>query len=84
MPNYISIREACTRLPHRPHHNSVRRWMTIGCSGIKLRSVKFGGKRLTTKEWCDEFVDAVKALDPTATAEHQEASARWMRWASKQ
>jgi hypothetical protein len=75
MPNYLSIRDACAILPGRPHFNTVRRWMFQGCNGIKLRSVRFGQKRLTTGQWCAEFVTAVYALEPNSTAAHQEASA---------
>ncbi len=61
MPTYLSLRETSARLPDRPHINTVRRWMTSGCNGVKLRSVRFGGKRLTTEQWCGEFVEAVMA-----------------------
>lgn len=75
MPQYLSITKAAQRLPDRPHHNTVRRWMTVGCYGIKLRSVRFGGKRLTTEQWCDEFVAAVQSADPSANLAHHEANA---------
>jgi hypothetical protein len=76
MPQYLSINEAAQRLPGRPHRNSVRRWMLRGCYGEKLRSVRFGAKRLTTDQWISEFVEAVQALDPACTSAHQEASAK--------
>ncbi len=56
MPQYLSLRDATQFLPDRPHYNTVRRWMQEGCAGVKLRSVRFGGKRLTTAEWCEEFI----------------------------
>jgi Protein of unknown function (DUF1580) len=76
MPAYFSISEAAQKhLPGRPHVNSVRRWMQHGCNGVKLRSVRFGGKRLTTEQWCREFVDAVTTASGQAT-EHLKAEAQ--------
>jgi hypothetical protein len=49
--------------------------MFDGVNGVKLRSIRFAGKRLTTAQWCDEFVAAIAALDPTAAADHHEANA---------
>ncbi len=76
MPQYLSITEAAQRLPGRPHRNSIRRWMTAGCYGVKLRSTRFGGKRLTTEEWINDFVAAVQSSMPTANLAHLEASAK--------
>jgi Protein of unknown function (DUF1580) len=75
MPHYLSITQASQRLPGRPHRNTVCRWMNDGCYGVKLRSVRFGGKRLTTEEWCDEFVAAVQSSEPTPNRAHLEANA---------
>src|SRR5258705_619378 len=68
---YLTVGESCASLPHRPHHNSARRWMHEGCHGIKLRSIKFGGKRLTTKAWIDEFVEAVTSRLAVPVAHHE-------------
>jgi hypothetical protein len=73
---YLSITQAAQRLPGRPHRNSVRRWMGQGCYGIKLRSVRFGGKRLTTEIWCDEFTEAVTARTGRQLSEHHQAEAK--------
>jgi hypothetical protein len=75
MSDYLTAREACAYLPARPHINSVRRWMSDGCNGIRLRSVRFGGKRLTTAQWCDEFVAAVTKANG-ATDDHLKAEAQ--------
>ena len=75
MPEYLSVRQACAHVPGRPHVNSIRRWMTEGCYGIKLRSVRFGGKRLTTKQWLAEFTDAVTSRGGQP-GEHLEAEAK--------
>jgi hypothetical protein len=44
--------------------------MTTGCYGVKLRSVRFGGKRLTTAQWCDEFVEALTARNGNLSDHH--------------
>lgn len=76
MPQFLTIVEASQRLPGRPHRNSVRRWMASGCCGIKLRSVRFGGKRLTTAAWCDEFISAVTDKTGGASIDHHTAEAQ--------
>jgi hypothetical protein len=50
--------------------------MTEGVGGIKLRSVRFGGKRLTTDQWIAEFVEAVQIAPPDANLAHHEATAQ--------
>ena len=73
---YLSIQEASAYLPGRPHANSVRRWMANGVYGVQLRSCRFGGKRLTTKQWCDEFQAALQAASPESQADHAQALAK--------
>jgi hypothetical protein len=59
MLDYLPARDAIEHLPTRPHINTIRRWMFEGVNGIRLKSIRFGGKRLTTEQWCREFVEAV-------------------------
>jgi hypothetical protein len=49
--------------------------MSTGCYGVKLRSVRFGGKRFTTEQWISEFVAAVQKGDSISRNEHLEANA---------
>lgn len=72
--NYLTINEAARILPGRPHRNTVGRWMLKGLDGVKLRSFKFGAKRVTTQQWCAEFIKASANRDGVHTA-HMEASA---------
>ncbi|WP_425400175.1 DUF1580 domain-containing protein [Aeoliella sp.] len=76
MASYLSVADAAKRFPGSPHVNSVRRWMQVGCRGVKLRSIRFGGKRLTTTQWCDEFDQAVRQADSAVTSEHHQAQAK--------
>ena len=63
---YLTINQAAAILPARPHRNTVVRWMQTGCDGMKLRSVRFGGKRLTSEKWVEEFIAAVSSSPHTA------------------
>lgn len=74
--DYWTVTQAAKAFPGNPHANSVRRWMHEGCYGIKLRSVRFGKKRLTTRQWCEEFAQAFEEADPAITAEHHKAQAK--------
>ena len=43
---YFSFPEAAKRLPSRPHISTWHRWRTRGVHGIKLATVKIGGRRM--------------------------------------
>ena len=45
MNEYLTLVEAATLLPGRPHRNLTRRYMLKGIDGIKLRSIKLGTSR---------------------------------------
>ncbi len=72
---YIPIARASRFFPGNPHANSVRRWASRGLHGIKLQSIRFGGKRLVTESWCREFCDAVTASSGSSM-EHAQAEAK--------
>ena len=82
MPQYLTITEAAAILPGRPHRNTIVRWMQHGCQDrsdppqlIKLRSVRFGQKRLTQDTWIAEFCAAVTGRLNAPAAEHHAAEA---------
>jgi hypothetical protein len=81
--DYITLLEAVPLFPTRPHRNSVIRWASRGCYNVKLKTLRFGGKRLTRPIWVEEFVQAVMgaspdvyADSPAPTSSHQAAEAR--------
>lgn len=37
------------------HRDTVKTWMNPGIFGVKLRTAKAGGRRITTIDWIDEF-----------------------------
>jgi hypothetical protein len=88
----VSIPDSCRIIPGRPHLATVYRWFTKGVrGGIKLETVLVGGRRFTSREAVQRFVDrlsgdrgdAVQARTPkqrqrAAEAANQElAKAGW-------
>ena len=55
----VSLPEAAALLPGRPHLSSLHRWMRRGVRGIRLETVLIGGRRFTSREALQRFVDAV-------------------------
>ncbi len=49
----LTLREATTRIPGRPHISTVFRWT----ADRKLDSIKVGGRRWTSAEAIDLFID---------------------------
>jgi hypothetical protein len=54
----LSIRELAAKLP-RSSPEQVRSWLQVGMRGIKLESVKIGGRRYTSWEAYLRFNQAV-------------------------
>jgi hypothetical protein len=67
--DYITLLEAAPLFLTRPHKNTVVRWANKGCYGIKLRTVRYGGKRLTKKNWVEKFNQAVLGATPNVYAD---------------
>jgi hypothetical protein len=54
----ISIPDACEIIPGRPHLATVYRWMVKGVrGGIRLETALVGGRRFTSREAIQRFVD---------------------------
>jgi hypothetical protein len=70
LENLIPLDEVANRLPTRPGLSTVHRWSADGLQGgrVKLRTMKVGGKRLTTEEWLQEFIGALNG-DPCLRAD---------------
>lgn len=60
----IPLERVPSVLPSRPHCNTVRRWASKGCRGVRLRTVSIGRKRCTTDAWLMEFFDSVERARP--------------------
>jgi len=84
MPNLIPLTKAGSLFPYAPHLNTLRRWASRGCHGVRLRTTKLGKIRMTTREWADEFVAAAIEATPDCYADdtpatsssHQRAEAK--------
>ena len=76
---HLTLAQATTIIPGRPHINTVRRWCDRGFRGIKLRSWRCAGRRLTSVPAIDEFLAATTGVasqaDPATKASHLEAEA---------
>ncbi len=62
----ISLTEATKRLPGRPAVSTVRRW-TGGIRGVVLETALIGGKRYTSIEALQRFVNALSTPKTPAT-----------------
>lgn len=54
----LTVKQARAVLPNRPSINTIYRWFWKGVRGIKLDSIRVGGRIFTTKEACDRFIHA--------------------------
>lgn len=62
--NIIPIPEVPAHVPSRPHIATVWRWMQRGVRGVKLETILIGGKRFTSAEAIQRFIE-----DSTAAAD---------------
>jgi len=53
----LTISQAAKSLPTRPNVSTVWRWIQRGVRGVTLDSVVIGGRRLTSKEALQSFVE---------------------------
>ena len=74
----IDFAEAAKNLPRKPsgkavHVRTVARWALYGIRGIRLDSLCIGGRRVTSKEACHRFFEALtesanQAMNPKSAA----------------
>ena len=55
--NLLSVKEARLEFPNRPSVPTLWRWMMKGISGVVLESVRIGGRRFTSREACQRFLE---------------------------
>jgi len=58
----LTLPEAAGELPRRrggkrPHVATLHRWCTHGLGGVRLRVVRVGGTRCTTRAWLTDFFE---------------------------
>lgn len=52
----LTVKQAQSALPNRPSINTIYRWCWKGVRGIKLDSIRVGGRIFTTEEACQRFI----------------------------
>jgi hypothetical protein len=57
----LTFTQAAKELPGRPNVATLWRWRTAGCRGVRLETVLVGGKRYTSREAIQRFVNATTA-----------------------
>jgi len=60
---------------HRPHLSTALRWCQRGVGGVKLKSWKIGGRRMTTVEAVQEFVEVTTSASDQSAAQASAISA---------
>lgn len=55
----------------RPHASTLYRWATVGCRGVKLETIRFGGTLCTSLEALQRFTAALTAADTVARSTGQ-------------
>jgi len=63
--NPLTIREAAARLPGRPHVATIHRWIARGVRGVRLEAGLLGGKRITSVEALQRFLDSLTGAEDT-------------------
>jgi hypothetical protein len=60
----LTLKEAAARLPGRPHLGTLHRWIAKGVRGVHLEAGLLGGKRITSLEAVQRFLDALSGTAP--------------------
>ena len=68
---YLTFKQAAQTLPGRPHISTLARWRSRGIHGVKLTTVKIGGRRMVAADDLQRFIEAV-----TCAADGQPAPTR--------
>lgn len=57
----LTLAQATKAIPGRPSISTLYRWTQRGIEGVKLETIKLGGKRFTSKEAIRRFVERTTA-----------------------
>lgn len=71
MAKYLTVHKAIEELTgSRPNPSTVWRWTAKGSKGVKLQTWMIGGRRMTTSEAVNDFIEArSKQPEITRTAD---------------
>ena len=73
--NLIQFTDAPCHIPGRPHIATVHRWRLRGARGVRLDSILVGGKRFTSTEAIERFIEQTTTAADGVTAPRTETSA---------
>ncbi len=57
----VLLTAAAKLLPGRPHISTLWRWHRHGVAGVRLETVVIGGKRYTSRQALQRFIEATTA-----------------------
>ena len=71
----LTLQQAAKLIPGRPgksiHFSSIYRWAGTGISGVVLETVQVGGKKMTSVEALQRFIEASTAATPCPAGDRQ-------------
>lgn len=72
----LTLKAARSEFPNRPSLPTIWRWILKGSKGIRLDSVRIGGRRYTSKQAVARFIQATTMADRLATRPKRKQSDR--------
>ena len=60
--------EAAKSFPDRPHTSTIWRWHRRGIKGVRLETAIIGGRRYTSREAIQRFIERTTAADDGDTS----------------
>lgn len=72
----LTVTQASQQIPGRPHVATVWRWILKGLNGIKLGSVKVGGRRYTSAEAIESFIADSNAGNSSIDSSNHDSTRR--------
>jgi len=67
----ITLKQARGEFANRPSLPTIWRWILRGSKGIRLESIRIGGRRYTSKEAIGRFMEATVKADRLATSQQK-------------
>ncbi len=68
----LTLTQAAHRIPGRPSMRTLWRWVSHGVGGRRLETIKFGGRRFTSREAIDRY--GLCGTDTSAAPSHVRAN----------
>jgi len=55
----LTMHSAAAEFPNPPSQTTLYRWATDGIRGVKLRTIRVGGRKFISREAIEEFISAL-------------------------